>query len=1272
MSKMTPARLGLLAGICLLFTVLSLVLLLPTGAESSGLENTYYTVTAQSDNEAYGMVEVKPSNYQNEEGQYLYGTTVTLVAKPATGYEFVQWVGGNTESPSNPLEVIVGSEAAGYVYSYTAYFQPIRYEIVLVYDKTVQYEYGKGLPKYHTYGQTTQLPNPISDSGYRFKGWIANSVNIENKFYAPNSSLGANEYEGTIYLTPKFEPIPYTVRCLDVTQTGQLLNDSVLIESYFGATVSPLDAVESQYRGYYFDPSSVTELDSIVVTGNSNENVVKRVYRAKTFKIIYKNCEKQSETFTYGVSSTITKPNRVGYDFAGWTVENYNDAAASYMGFREVHLYDGNSLEIPADAYDHADWTYETRDSDALAIVLVARWTPQSFSISYEDDDGVGNRTHFSSFPATRIFDESLTLEAPVRAGYTFVGWKVKGSDAEPVPSITLCSEATNLTLVACWTVNSYQVTLNGGADDAILGDESITVTFDQAVPQIAVHPTREGYTFIGFYFHGDHQSVTPYYYLDSDTGVWVGATWDIPNDATLYAHWKVNSYTVEFDSAFLENVTVTVDGQPYVEGHPFIFDFDTSIEIAYTVKEGYKLVSWNGAAVTHADSGVFSHTVKGAVVFNGSVAPELTAPAFRVNYSTERFSVNEDGSIPAGSYRLVCGDTVVSFTVGVDGVISFGDGKTDSRLSAEAYFGKTVKLYACGDGMSTADSDGTELILATRPAAPERNTDIKSISAYNYSIEIVMLANGIYTYEYAVSTQLFAAGEGLSESEWSPNGKFENLKAGTPYYVYIRVAASETYPHGQVFVTDERTLSKQYLQEMINQVRALKQADDGDQVNKLINDAVLRMEALETSAKYVENMEAILESVKDGINFARLQDTALGKLKEQYDILLASGLYSEGLGLPMLHTIYQGSVAEVVEATAPSEIQRIWDNSQIQFKAVPISYLRVNEELLLTFDSGMDRDYKLAMARISDLVTISTMIERAVAAQNIVIAGTQMTLAEAPAILGSMDVVGYYQLQLTHSNAASAAKPQGTYEIRLLIPEDLRDEAGLLVAYYQTGTDQITVLDSRREGNYLIFTADSVANFVILGDHTVDLTGILIALAAMVTAQLIAICLLLARRSKAAAEVKARSLALPVVALTVRFLPANMLSVVLILGAAAVLLQILLLWLLLKSNVVARQRFAKHFESPDSSPADLSEEYPTLTVVSDEEGADAVEPLYEEFGVDASEGDYSSLPSDEPEEEPYEADYEGDPYGEDDLSYDFEETDLTEASEEGDMEEDQ
>ena len=78
----------------------------------------------------------------------------------------------------------------------------------------------------------------------------------------------------------------------------------------------------------------------------------------------------------------------------------------------------------------------------------------------------------------------------------------------------------------------------NGGT-----GGQSANVTakYDSAMPSISTTaPTRPGYAFMGWYDNATYTSGTQYY-----TAAGASArTWDKVADATLYAGWKVNSYT--------------------------------------------------------------------------------------------------------------------------------------------------------------------------------------------------------------------------------------------------------------------------------------------------------------------------------------------------------------------------------------------------------------------------------------------------------------------------------------------------------------------------------------------------------------------------------------------------------------------------------------------------------------------------------------------------------------------------------------------------------
>lgn len=58
---------------------------------------TYYRVTAKSDNEQMGIVTISGGT-KNDDGDYLEGSEITVVATPKKGYKFVRWSNDETEA----------------------------------------------------------------------------------------------------------------------------------------------------------------------------------------------------------------------------------------------------------------------------------------------------------------------------------------------------------------------------------------------------------------------------------------------------------------------------------------------------------------------------------------------------------------------------------------------------------------------------------------------------------------------------------------------------------------------------------------------------------------------------------------------------------------------------------------------------------------------------------------------------------------------------------------------------------------------------------------------------------------------------------------------------------------------------------------------------------------------------------------------------------------------------------------------------------------------
>ena len=168
--------------------------------------------------------------------------------------------------------------------------------------------------------------------------------------------------------------------------------------------------------------------------------------------------------------------------------------------------------------------------------------TPEPTFTLFFDSDG-GSACDPISFKFGAAID-SDSLPTPTRDGYTFAGWK-------EVPSTM---PANDLTLTALWQVNSYTIFFDSDG-----GSACNALPFEYGQPLIGLPTsTRDGYTFDGW---KDVPSTMP------------------ANDLTLTALWKVNTYTITFDTdggtsipaitqAF--GTTVTAPADPTQTGYTF------------------------------------------------------------------------------------------------------------------------------------------------------------------------------------------------------------------------------------------------------------------------------------------------------------------------------------------------------------------------------------------------------------------------------------------------------------------------------------------------------------------------------------------------------------------------------------------------------------------------------------------------------------------------------------------------------------------------------
>ena len=175
-------------------------------------------------------------------------------------------------------------------------------------------------------------------------------------------------------------------------------------------------------------------------------------------------------SYIYGIGATIGDDElytRTGYTFLGWY-----DAAT---GGNKVMSITGTS----------------TGD-----IILYARWEDNTYNITYENLYGVSN-----SNPATYTYGVGVTSFANPgeRIGYTFAGWYDAATGGNIVTSIS-DTATEGVVLYARWTINTYTVTFNAGANGTMVPEPATkNVTHGSSVTDVPVITTDTGYVFIGW-----------------------------------------------------------------------------------------------------------------------------------------------------------------------------------------------------------------------------------------------------------------------------------------------------------------------------------------------------------------------------------------------------------------------------------------------------------------------------------------------------------------------------------------------------------------------------------------------------------------------------------------------------------------------------------------------------------------------------------------------------------------------------------------------------
>jgi uncharacterized repeat protein (TIGR02543 family) len=264
--------------------------------------------------------------------------------------------------------------------------------------------------------------------------------------------------------------------------------------------------------------------------------------------------------------------SRTGYTFAGW----YTDANPAIKV---------NSRYIVTDD-----------------VTLKAEWIINKYTITF-DTNGAKTPT-----PTAITLEYGKDVDAPdepKKDDKQFLGW---------YPELPKTMPAMNMMLVAQWELEPYTISFDENGGSAVA---NVTQDYGTKINTAPVS-TKTGYTLEGWY-------------ADSGLTLKIVFPYTITADATLYAKWTINEYTVSFNENGGSSVSNITE------------DFNTIIAAApVSTKTGYTLQGWY-TEETLTNKLIFPYTIQSNVTLHAKWTINEYTLTFNSNGGSAVAPITED-----------------------------------------------------------------------------------------------------------------------------------------------------------------------------------------------------------------------------------------------------------------------------------------------------------------------------------------------------------------------------------------------------------------------------------------------------------------------------------------------------------------------------------------------------------------------------------------------------------------------------------------------------
>ena len=384
----------------------------------------------------------------------------------------------------------------------------------------------------------TGFTKTIGNDSYAFVAWSTNSLtyNPGQSYYMPAANLTFTATWTRIY------NVKYSF-------SGGVVASAIADQLKIAFETITVTSEIPTRTGYTFlhwvDQSGETTTAGATYTVRDDHYLLYATWSATPYSVTYdaaggspapsESAKTIGERFYVGAT-----PAREGYNFNGWS-----DGVNTYF----------------------AGAPYVTQSSN---VVFTAQWQGKVFRVSYDFNGGAGNvggvYSHTFGNPAYSLPTSGLSL-----TDYNFGGWSTSPGGTSVGSTFAPSSD---ISLYAIWNIAIYRLNFDGQSGISESATAKVTIGQSITLP----NATRSNYTLQGWSIQQSGGTVT--------SG---GASFTPTSDATLFAQWALQVFTVTYNANGGTSQTASAE---------FTYGSTTPLQLPSATRSNYVFSGWYSAAV--------------------------------------------------------------------------------------------------------------------------------------------------------------------------------------------------------------------------------------------------------------------------------------------------------------------------------------------------------------------------------------------------------------------------------------------------------------------------------------------------------------------------------------------------------------------------------------------------------------------------------------------------------------------------------------------------